>query len=260
MHLYLSDLHLGRGGHHAARDSERAVIGCLEAHADVATGLSLVGDVFEAFIEYPTLVPKGFVRFQGLLAAWADRGIPITYLAGNHDPWHLTYVEQELGLRFVADACVEAHHGRRVYLHHGDGLPVSGGVYRHAKPVLRHPWMVRLYRSILPGDAGLRLAHWVNDRFGHRRLDLDLAKHVEPYARELLSRHATDLVVMGHTHHHVLRSWPEGCYLNTGYWHGNRTFGRLTETGLTLCRWTDAGPVVLAEHTWAMAPARPDGG
>ena len=49
------------------------------------------------------------MRFQALLAEWTDRGVGITYLVGNHDPWHRDYFTRELGVRVVFDHLVEAH-------------------------------------------------------------------------------------------------------------------------------------------------------
>ena len=66
MILFCSDMHFGRGTYAEEREEERALIACLSAHFDQVRGLVLVGDVFDHFIEYQRVVPKGFVRFQAL--------------------------------------------------------------------------------------------------------------------------------------------------------------------------------------------------
>src|SRR5690606_6470197 len=98
MILFLSDLHLGRGGPDMARRVEQDVIACLEHHRERVRHLILLGDIFDEYIEYRHLVPKGHTRLLGLLANWTDAGVPITYLVGNHDPWHRDYFQQELGI------------------------------------------------------------------------------------------------------------------------------------------------------------------
>ena len=58
--------------------------------------LFLLGDLFDFWFEYKTVVPKGFVRVLGKLAELADAGIPIHFFVGNHDLWMLDYLEKKL--------------------------------------------------------------------------------------------------------------------------------------------------------------------
>ncbi len=236
MVLFLSDIHFGQSDPAAERAKEADLIACLRAHEAEVERLYLVGDVFDEYIEYRTLVPKGCVRFLGLLAAWADRGVAITYLVGNHDPWHRDYFARELGVRVVFDPIVERLQERTVYLAHGDG-PGSSRAYRLLKPVLRHPAPVWLYRTLLPADSGLRLARWYNRRFGNEDMAEPAADALRRHARRVLAETPADAVVMGHSHLPERRDWPEGCYLNTGSWHESRTFGRLYKSELQLLRW-----------------------
>ena len=230
-------MHFGRGSDAAERAKEAELVDCLSAHAEAAEHLYLLGDVFDAYIEYAHLVPKGFVRFQAELARWADRGVPVTYLVGNHDPWHRDHFARELGVRLVTgDAWAATHAGRRLHLAHGDA-PAATGTTRTLRQWLRHPVPVWLYRTLLPADTGLRLAEWVNRRFGHHAPDPETDRLLEAHARRLLQTTAADGVVMGHSHQPALQVWPEGAYLNTGCWHNRRTLGRLDANGLHLLRW-----------------------
>lgn len=244
MMLFVSDMHFGRG---ECRASEDALIACLRAHARDAAGLYLLGDVFDAYIEYRRLIPKGCTRFLALLAEWTDHGIPVTYLVGNHDPWHRDYFEEEFGIRVVRDAVVEAVNGHVLYLHHGDGIAMGGAVYRFLKPILRHPVPVWLYRTLIPGDAGMALAHWVNRRLDSGEPDQEAVRDLRAHARRILADTSASLVVMGHTHVAEQVAWPEGIYLNTGSWLGARTYGVLDDQGVRLMRWngTQAEPVLV---------------
>ncbi len=237
MILFVSDMHFGRAEHAAERANEDALVACLRAFEAHAERLFLLGDVFDPYIEYRALVPRGFVRFQALLAQWTDRGVPVTYLVGNHDPWHRDYFAQELGVGVVFDEHVERLDGRRVYLNHGDGLAPGDRVYRHLKPWLRHPVPVWIYRTVLPADAGFRLARWVSRRFGGQPPDPATRDAFRRHARHVLNHTAADLVVMGHSHLPDLQRWPEGAYLNTGCWHTGRTFGCLDKNGPKLLHW-----------------------
>ena len=69
MVLFVSDMHFGRKSRAEERASEAALIDCLRAFETTVERLYLVGDVFDEYIEYRTLVPKGFVRFQAASSA-----------------------------------------------------------------------------------------------------------------------------------------------------------------------------------------------
>ncbi len=230
-------MHLGRDDTVTERANEAALIACLKAHEHLVDRLYLIGDVFDQYIAYRYLVPKGFVRFQGLLAAWTDRGVPVTYLVGNHDPWHDDYFPRELGVRVVFDALHEPLFGHNVYMAHGDGLAPDTRRYNRLKPLLRHPLPVAVYRTILPGDLGFGLARRIKERFGHHGVVPASVTGLRRHARRLLQETDTDVVIMGHCHQPERSEWPGGCYLNTGSWHDQRTFGCLDENGPHLLCW-----------------------
>lgn len=246
MILFFADMHLGRADPATERANEAALLRCLETLADRTQHLFLVGDVFHHYIEYRYLVPKGFVRFQALLAAWTARGISVTYLVGNHDPWHQGYFAQELGVRVVFRPLIEPLLGRRVYLDHGD-LAIAGPLARRLRRLLRHPVPVWLYRTLLPGDWGLQLARWTT-RLRPEVLNQKTIERLRRYAYHLLSTQQADLVVLGHSHYAELACWPEGCYLNPGCWYQQQTFGLLDHATLKLCRWTSRGIETLTQY------------
>jgi UDP-2,3-diacylglucosamine hydrolase len=198
--------------------------------------LYLLGDVFEDFIEYRHVIPKGFARLQGLLAKWTDAGIPITYLVGNHDPWHIDYFERELGVTIAFDDLTVVHQGCRIFLSHGDRVALSP-MKSWLKGWMRHPVPVWLYRHLMPADVGISLARFVSSTFGTRTIDRDLVDRLRVRARRILADSAADVVVFGHCHFPELTFWPEGRYLNPGYWHESRVFGRLVDGELELMRW-----------------------
>ncbi len=230
-------MHFGQHDAATERAKEADLIRCLQAHEADVDHLYLMGDVFNEYIEYRHLIPKGCVRLMGLLAAWTDAGISVTYLAGNHDPWHQDYFTNELGVRLVFDALVEPTEGPVVYLEHGDAVASHASVYQRLRPWLRHPLPVWLYRTLLPADAGLRLARWMSHTLHEEDPDPHVVHALERHAHSVLQETGATLVVMGHSHVPVLHTWPEGCYVNTGSWYESRTFARLDSNGVHLLRW-----------------------
>ena len=244
MTLFLSDLHLGRGTASQSRAVERALVALLDHYADQAEALYLVGDVFDQYVEYKHLAPKGAARFLGRLADWTDRGKRVVYVLGNRDPWHGGFFSSELGVRMISDGLTAVLHGRRVYIAHGDALVPEDRVYQWLRPVLRHPLALRLYRAALPADWGYGLARRVGRRAGGPDRDPTAARALHRYAQHALGQ--ADLVVLGHCHQATLTAYAGGSYLNPGFWFADRTFGTLDASGPALHRWADHHALRLA--------------
>ncbi len=254
MTLFLSDLHLGRGSAEESRAAENDVIALLRSYEaqilEEKGSLFLIGDVFDQYIEYKHLVPKGFTRLLGLFADWTDRGIPITYFIGNRDPWHLDYFEHELGIKVSREPLDDAVEGLLIHAAHGDGLVPHEWFYNLIRPVLRNRDVARLYRMLLPGDSAFALARWVVRRFSSDGSSNDATvEALRRYAEASLARPETELVVLGHCHRAACISMAGGTYLNPGYWFADRTFGYLDASGPALFRWTGnrAEPLVASE-------------
>lgn len=84
-----------------SRERELQIIQWLDQIKTDAAQLYLVGDIFDFWFEYATVVPKGYIRFLGKLAEIADLGIPITLFKGNHDMWMFDYLKKELNVRII---------------------------------------------------------------------------------------------------------------------------------------------------------------
>ena len=119
---FASDQHFGAPNIKDSRERERIFMSWLNHIQKDAAALFLLGDLFDFWFEYKTVVPKGFVRILGKLAEFVDNGIPVHYFVGNHDLWMKNYFEKELG--------VPVHHKPKdfmlgntsFYIGHGDGL------------------------------------------------------------------------------------------------------------------------------------------
>ena len=234
MVLFVSDMHFGSG---PDRESELSLIRCLRTHQESLQHLILGGDVFDAFIEYRTLVPKGFVRLMGCLADLADEGVRISYILGNHDCWHLDYFQSELGVQVCPGTLTFDWHGLRVYAEHGDAVSGTSPLRRATKMLLRNRVLGLLYRTLMPGDFGMRLAQSVKRRLDARGESPHTAGILREHARSVLDNHPCDLVIMGHSHRVELHSWPVGTYINAGSWRDGANYVVLTDGQLQLRRW-----------------------
>jgi UDP-2,3-diacylglucosamine hydrolase len=99
---FASDFHLGAPNSSKSAERERVLLQWLDQIEASAHSIILLGDVFDFWFEYRTVVPKGYVRLLGKLAALSDKGIQIHLFRGNHDMWMFDYLTQELGRKFIA--------------------------------------------------------------------------------------------------------------------------------------------------------------
>ena len=95
---FASDNHLGAPNFAESKIKETKFLNWLNEVKEDAGAIFLLGDLFDFWFEYKTVVPKGFVRTLGKLAEIRDSGIPIFFFVGNHDLWMNGYFEEELDI------------------------------------------------------------------------------------------------------------------------------------------------------------------
>lgn len=96
--FFASDQHLGAPTAALSLPRELKFLHWLNQIEPEAGALILLGDLFDFWFEYKTVVPKGFVRILGKLAQLRDQGLPIYFFVGNHDLWMDDYFQTELGI------------------------------------------------------------------------------------------------------------------------------------------------------------------
>ncbi len=205
---FISDLHLGAAYLDNPHERERMLAGFLSGIADDADELYLVGDILDYWFEYRTVVPRGYVRFFGALAALADAGVKITWLIGNHDIWMFDYLRDELGIEVVDGSVVREIKGKSFFISHGDGLGRLSPSFRFIRSMFRNRFCQRLYAAIHPRWT-VGFAHrWSADSrkydpYSRPVFEGHMRECVESWARDYVSEHPdTDFIVLGH--HHVM--------------------------------------------------------
>jgi UDP-2,3-diacylglucosamine hydrolase len=237
--FFLSDAHLG------AQDKEQEAIKAaqlgsfLRYYAVQDAVLVIVGDLFDFWFEYKHVIPQRHFHIISLLANLCRDGKEIHYMAGNHDFWLGTFMENEVGLHLHPDDYVIQNESGKIYIKHGDGLLKKDHLYRAMKKVLRSPVNSFLYRQLHP-DLGVPLALWCShlsreaskDRSGYSDVD---------YREFAYTRIAEgyDIVVLGHTHWPALEQYRQGWYVNPGYWMDDFTFAVIDNGTPEVLRWHD---------------------
>src|SRR5512140_293159 len=100
---FISDVHLGLGAREQERKKEERLLSFLRAILPSAEKLFILGDLFDFWFEYRTVIPKGFHRTLSALQDLTDHGIAVEYLAGNHDYWIGDFFATELGMTLRFD-------------------------------------------------------------------------------------------------------------------------------------------------------------
>ena len=76
---FASDQHFGAPTIKESFPREQKFVRWLDEVKEDAEAIFLLGDLFDFWFEYKTVVPKGFVRVLGKLAEIKDSGIPIYF-------------------------------------------------------------------------------------------------------------------------------------------------------------------------------------
>lgn len=95
---FISDAHLGCRALQHGRQQERRLVRFLDDIKDKAGAIYMLGDMFDFWFEYPTVVPRGFTRFLGKVSELTDNGVEVHFFTGNHDIWCTDYLQSECGV------------------------------------------------------------------------------------------------------------------------------------------------------------------
>ncbi len=161
--FFASDFHLGADARLTSAERERQIVQWLDLIAPEAEAIYLVGDLFEFWFEYKSVVPKGFTRFLGKLAELRDAGIAVYVFTGNHDLWMSGYFEQEFDIPVYHQPIQRDIQGKTFFIGHGDGLGPGDLGYKRMKKVFTHPFSQWLFGWLHP-DAGTGLAHFFSKK------------------------------------------------------------------------------------------------
>lgn len=213
-----SDIHLGA----VPRNTERAFVDFLEHVGAHGRSLLLVGDLFDFWFEYGSVIPGKQFRVLAALAELVESGMPVTLMGGNHDAWGGRFLREEVGVSFYPDQLRTEIGGRSALVAHGDGVGRGDLKYRMLKALLRSRFTVGAFRMLHP-ELGLRLAgvaSTTEGKVGHDLAARGRARYIEEWARGRLREEPDlELVICGHSHlPAVLEVEPGRYYLNAGDW------------------------------------------
>lgn len=210
--------------------------------------LVIIGDLFDFWFEYGRVIPRAqFTTLSALFTA-RERGVEIAIVGGNHDRWGGDFFSSELGIAFFDAGEAELQlAGKRVYIHHGDGVGEQRWTSDLLHWITRRRATIALFRALHP-DLGFWLADRLASVLADTTRDESIAQRAaaaqEAWARAVLERRPElDLVVAGHTHRGALVALGKRWYVNPGAFLDEGRYVVLTEDGPVPQRFRENGEV-----------------
>lgn len=210
----VSDAHLGV----ASPEVERSFVSFLRSLEGRAGALVINGDLFDFWFEWKSVIPRRSFRALAALAELSDAGLPILWIAGNHDCWGGEILREDVGADYQIGEWNGNIAGWRTRIEHGDGLrDREDRWYRFIRPVMRNPIAIKTFRMLHPDTAtSVALGSSTASRV-HRARDegRGLRNHA---AATLGTEKSLDLLIYAHSHVAALERIGDGVFANAGSW------------------------------------------
>ena len=228
---FASDNHLGAPTKAQSLPREKKFVAWLDSIKHDATAIFLLGDLFDFWFEYKTVIPKGYTRTLGKLAEISDSGIPIYYFVGNHDLWMNGYFEEELNIPVYHKPKEFTFNDKTFFIGHGDGLGPKDKGYKRMKKVFTNPISKWFFRWLHP-DLGVKLAQYLSVKNKLISGDEDIKflgednEWLVQYCKRREQEKHHDYYVFGHRHLPLeIDLGNNSKYINLGDWISYYTFG-----------------------------------
>ena len=240
---FLSDLHLGAYYLKDSRMREKMIVSFLDSIKNDADAIYLLGDILDYWYEYKFVVPRGYVRFFGKLAELTDAGIRVVWFKGNHDIWIYDYLPDELGIEVVDGYLIEAIHGKRFFLSHGDGLGDIPKGFKFIRTLFRNKACQLLFSGIHPRWTVPFAYNWSR----HSRkvggnmenTEKNILNNLKKFVRQCHKENPDiDYFVFGHLHLLSREEIDSGCEMVIlGDWLHIFSYGMMSNEGFRLLKW-----------------------
>jgi UDP-2,3-diacylglucosamine hydrolase len=227
---FASDFHLGVPDEASSLEREKRIVRWLDSIEKDCEELYLLGDVFDFWFEYRTVVPRGHVRLLGKLAELSDKGTHIHYFTGNHDMWTFDYLKKEIGVELHRRPIEKEYGNKKFYIGHGDGLGPGDYGYKFIKKVFASPISQWLFARLHP-NLGVGIAQYFSRKSRVATGNIDevyLGEEKEwlvIHSKELLAKKHYDYLIFGHRHLPLdIKINGSSRYINLGDWFKSNTY------------------------------------
>lgn len=250
---FASDFHLGIPDRQSSLIREQRLIRWLDMVKQDAEAIYLMGDLFDFWFEYKTVVPKGYTRLFSKLAEITGQGIPIHFFKGNHDFWAFDYLNEEAGVIIHDDIQEITLKGKNFFLAHGDGLGPGDHKYKLLKKIFLSKFNQFFFRWLHP-DLGTKMGLYfsrgsrISKMIKHdknEKYSLNDQEILMIFSREMaVKKPVTDYFVFGHRHipTNIKLSENASCII-LGDWVKHFSYGRFDGETFEIRYFDEAGKI-----------------
>ena len=230
---FCSDQHFGAPDEKSSKVREEKFVRFLNNIKKDVEVLFLLGDLFDFWHEYQTVVPKGYVRVLGKLAELSDLGVTMYFFTGNHDLWMKDYLNTELNMTIFNEPQEFVINNQQFLIAHGDGLGPGDFGYKRMKKIFTNPICQFLFRWLHP-DIGIKLGTHLSRKNKMISGDDDVHFLGEDkewlilFSKEKLKEKKYDYFVYGHRHLPMIHQIEQAKYINLGDWISYFTYGEFS--------------------------------
>ena len=222
--LVISDIHLGTFGCHA-----KELLCYLKSVKPDQVVLN--GDIIDMWQFKKWYWPQSHMKVLQHILKWAIKGVPVTYLTGNHDEMLRQFPDLQFGSLRVQDKLLLELDGNKTWIFHGDVFDAS---IQYSKFVAKlggqgYDLLILINKAL----------NWISESAGQGRISLSkrvknsvkqavkFVSDFENTAAELAIENGYQAVICGHIHQPANRMFEneKGSvrYLNPGDWIENLT-------------------------------------
>ena len=242
---FLSDAHFKYSKQDPLESTKRALFRNFLLSIEGASRLYLVGDIFDFWFEYHSVIPKYYGDVLDAIGRLAGSGTEVFITGGNHDHWFGSYLPDTLGVKILPSATVHEIQGRRVMITHGDNLLPGDYGYKVLKVVIRSRPVVAIAKLFHPdllyafagafSKTSKGLTHGWTGRCAERLVAM---------APDNFFNEGNDAFVMGHVHLPRLNDFDGKTFIILGDWETHFSYARLEGGHFTLESYQSEGDTV----------------
>jgi UDP-2,3-diacylglucosamine hydrolase len=238
---FLSDTHFKYDAGNPRESNKRALFASFLRSIHGASRLYLVGDIFDFWFEYRSVIPKYYGDVLEAIGSLARSGTQVFLTGGNHDHWFGSYLPGTYGIEILPQGAVHDIQGRKVMLTHGDDLLPGDYGYKALKAIIRSRPVIgfaKLFHpDLLYGFAAMfsRTSKGLTQGSTRR-----CAERLTAMAPDHFFTGGNDAFVMGHVHLPRIEDFDGRTFIILGDWETHFSYARLEGGVFSLEYYQDA--------------------
>ncbi len=242
---FLSDTHFKYHTKDPREKRKRALFRDFLGSIAGASRLYLVGDIFDFWFEYRSVIPRFYGDVLEAIGRLAESGTEIFITGGNHDHWFGSFLPEMLGIKVLPGTAIHDIQGHRVIITHGDTLLPGDYGYKTLKALILSRPVVAFAKLLHPDLLYAFAAAFSRTSKGltHGKTEA-CADRLTDMARKTFFNEGNDAFVMGHVHLPRLRNFAGKTFIILGDWETHFSYARLEDGRFTMKSYQSEGDTV----------------